>query len=375
MKKKLLALFSGLIILTSCANNESAKGKESLETSSDVATKSEISVEKDKNQDDDLEKYSVNIYDYFDTITTFTAYNKNEEEFKKYEKLVKEEMKKYHELFNSYDEFDGVNNFYTINKMAGVEPVKVDKAIIDLTKEGIKWYEETNGNINIAAGSLLKIWTDFRENANDHPDQAKLPERSELEEAGKHMDISAIEINEEDSTVFIKDKDVQIDIGAIGKGYATELIKQDLIKAGLKHGILSVGGDVALIGDNPARENRKYAIAIQDPNQKDSGSYPSIVDVVGTSVVTSGDYQRFFEIDGRKYHHIVDVNTLEPSTKYKSVTVILEDIGHADALSTALFIEDLEEGKKLAEKYGAEAFWIDHDDKEYRTDGYKNYEK
>lgn len=370
MKKTILAILSLSLVLSACSNDKKAK-EENIISSEPLANESQVT----ETKEGDREKFQVTIYDYFDTVTTFTAYTKDEEEFNKYKDLVEEKMGYYHKLFNSYDGFKGVNNFYTINQMAGKEPVKVEKPVIDLVKIGQEWYEETNGKIDIGAGSLLSIWTKFRDDANANPKNAKLPERSKLEEAAKHMDINAIEVNEDESTVYINDKDVQIDIGAIGKGYATELIKQDLIKEGLKNGILSVGGDVAIIGDNPSRDKGKFAIAVENPDRNKDKDYSSIVYVTNTSVVTSGDYQRYFEIDGRKYHHIIDVDTLEPSTKYKSITVIMDDIGQADALSTALFVEDIKKGEELAKKFNAEVFWIDTNGKEYKTEGYKKLEE
>lgn len=370
MKKSLLIILSLSLVLSACSNDKDNE-KGNIISSEPLATESEVK----ENKEGDKEKFEVTFYDFFDTVTTFTAYTENEEEFNKYKQLVEDKMEYYHKLFNSYNEYKDVNNFYTINQMAGKKPVKVEQPVIDLVKIGQEWYDETDGKIDIAAGSLLKIWTDFRNNANADPDNAKLPSKSELEEASKHMNMDAIEVNEDDSTVYINDKDVQIDVGAIGKGYATELIKRELIRAGLENGILSVGGDVAIIGDNPVKENRNYAIAVLSPDTKIDNSYASIVYVTNTSVVTSGDYQRYFEIDGRKYHHIIDVETLEPSTKYKSITVVLDDIGEADAISTALFVMDIDEGKEFAEKHGAEVFWIDAAGNEYKTDGYEKIEE
>ncbi|MDD7305486.1 MAG: FAD:protein FMN transferase [Peptoniphilaceae bacterium] len=369
MKKTLLIILSLSLVLTACKNEKTNK-EENIISPDSMDNQSQVTHTKEG----DAEKFQVTIYDYFDTVTTFTAYNNSQEEFEKYKNIVEKEMGYYHKLFNSYDSFEGVNNFYTINQKAGKEPVKVDKAVIDLIKVGQKWYKETDGKINIGAGSLLGIWNKFRDDANANPEKAKLPSKTELEKASQNMDINAIEVNEKDSTVYINKKDVQIDIGAIGKGYATELIKQDLIKAGLKNGILSVGGDVAIIGDNPTRDKKKFAIAVQDPDLSKE-DFSSVVYVTNTSVVTSGDYQRYFEINGRKYHHIIDIDTLEPSTKYKSVTVIMDDIGQADALSTALFVEDRDKGEELAKKYKAQVFWIATDGKEYKTPGYEKLEK
>lgn len=336
---------------------------------------SNVSTEKvESNSKKELKKYETTIYDYFDTITTFSAYCKNEEEFNKYKDLVEKRMAEYHKLFNNYDKFNGVNNITTLNENAGVKKVKLDKKIIDLLVQGKKWYKETDGDINICYGRVLKIWLDQREAALNDKKNAKLPNEEELNEAGKYKNIDALEIDEKNQTAFINDKNVQVDIGGIGKGYATELIKNELIEKGLETGILSVGGDVAIIGENPTKKDGEFKIAVQDPSLSEDHPYSSVVAIKNTSLVTSGDYQRYFEIDGKKYHHIIDPNTNFPSTNFKSVSVMTDDIAKADALSTTLFIKDLDEGKKLAEKYKSEALWIDQDGKMYKTKNWDKYE-
>ncbi|MDY3006148.1 FAD:protein FMN transferase [Anaerococcus porci] len=371
IKKSVLALIL-LLNLTACSNKEVKKVEPASKESLGIEDKKKSS--KDDTSASELQKYETSIYDYFDTITSFTAYCKNEDEYNKYKELVESEMAKYHKLFNNYDSYKDINNITTINEKAGKEKVKVDQSIIDLIKEGKKWYKETDGDINIAYGRVLQIWSDYREEGLNNKDKARLPKDEELDEASKHKNIDAIEIDENEKTVYISDPDVQIDIGGIGKGYATELIKRDLIKNGLKSGLLSVGGDVAIIGNNPKKGVDNFKIAIKDPSLSEKNPYAAIVSVKDTSVVTSGDYERFYEVDGKRYHHIIDPKTNYPSTNFKSVSVILDDIGQADALSTALFIKDLDEGKKLLEKFKAEAMWIDKDNKVYKSAGWDKFD-
>ncbi|EEB37119.1 ApbE family protein [Anaerococcus hydrogenalis DSM 7454] len=339
-KIKLTIVGLGLCLALSSCNKKVEKVKPEAKSK----VESSISTE---NSNQEVKKYETTIYDYFDTITTFSAYCQNEEEFNKYKDLVEKRMAEYHKLFNNYDKFDGVNNVTTLNENAGKEKVKLDKKIIDLLNEGKKWYKETDGDINICYGRVLKIWLDHRE--------------------------AALE-DEKNQTAYINDKEVQVDIGGIGKGYATELIKDELIEKGLKSGILSVGGDVAIIGENPTKKDGNFKIAVQDPSLSEEHPYSSIVAIKNTSLVTSGDYQRYFEIDGKRYHHIIDPNTNYPSTNFKSVSVMTDDISKADALSTALFIKNLEEGKKLAKKYKVEAYWIDQDGNTFKTENWDKYE-
>lgn len=373
-KIKISFLVLGLCLALSSCNKKIEKVKPEAKSNINSETNQENSSETNESNKNKEKKYDVTIYDYFDTITTFTAYCKNEEEFNKYKDLVDKRMAEYHKLFNSYDKFENVNNFTTINENAGKEKVKVDQKIIDIIKEGKKWYKETDGDIDIAYGRVLKIWLDLREAYEKDKKSVKLPSEQELEEAGKHKNIDAIEVDEKNKTVYINDKDVQIDIGGIGKGYATELIKRELKEKGLKTGILSVGGDVAIIGKNPTRKSGLFKIAIKDPSLSEIHPYACVVAVDNTSVVTSGDYERYFELNGKRYHHIIDPKTNYPSTKFKSVSVITDDIAQADALSTALFIKDLKEGKKLAEKYKAAAYWIDQDGNTFKTDNWDKYQ-
>ena len=383
--KKILMILALAATLSACANINEKENieKPKLEAVKDGFTQADDNKNKEDNSSvesednpqvtdtTELEKHTEKVYEYFDTITTFMAYTKDEEEFNHYVSVLNEELKKYHELYNSYDAFEGVNNFRTINENAGKEAVAVDPKIIELIEYSKEMYDLTGGKINIAMGSLLGLWHDAREISVNNPDEAKIPEESVLKKASSHKDINAIEIDKEKNTVYISDPDVRIDIGAIGKGYATKIIAKRLEEEGLKHGILSVGGDDVLIGDNPASENSYYKIAIQNPDLKDKENpYSSVVSLINTSVVTSGDYQRYFMVDGKRYHHIIDPETMYPSTKWRSVSVILDDIAEADTISTYLFILDYEEGLEFAKKVGAEVLWIDEDYNSFATEGW-----
>lgn len=346
-----MALILGLVLM-SCQQEE---------------TKSEV-------QTSSLEKYDEVIYEYMDTVTSFLAYASSEEEFEEYRDTLIADLKKYNQLFNTYKDFDGVNNVKTINENAGIKPVEVDPEIIELIEYGFQMHELTDGKINIALGSLLSLWHDYREEALNNPKNASLPSDQEIEEAASHSDINAIKIDKEKNTVYIKDPNVNLDIGAIAKGYAIKKMEANLKKAGLSHGILSVGGDDVLIGPNPTKETGKWKIAIQNPNLSADDPYSSIIDLRDTTVVTSGDYQRFYKLKDEVYHHIIDPETNMPARYFKSVSVIHKDIALADALSTYLFTVDLKEGKEIAKKFDAEVLWIDLDDNYYKTPGWESSE-
>lgn len=359
--RKLLACLMIGLTLASCQSKDN-ENKPSTATTINTQTENE-------NQ-----KRETVIYDYMDTVTSFVAYTDTEEEFEKYKQLLTEDLKKFHQFYNTYKDFDGVNNVKTINENAGTKPVEVDPEIIELIEFGFQMYDLTDGKINIALGNLLSLWHNYREEALNNPKDARVPSKEELEEAASHSNIEAVEIDKENNTVYISDPDVKLDIGAIAKGLAIKKIESHLIEAGLKHGILSVGGDDVLIGPNPTKEAGKWKIAIQNPALTSDNPYSSIINLRDTTVVTSGDYQRFYKVGDEIYHHIIDPETNMPSRYFRSVSVVHKDIAIADTLSTYLFVVDLEKGMEIAKEFDAEVLWIDKEDNYYKTDGWESFE-
>ena len=380
--KKIFYPLALVLLLASCGkeDNGNLTNTGQVSQAEDKSTnkdeqKEENSAEGSTDQGQALEKLDKTYYDYFDTVTTYLTYSDDKEGFEKACDLLEKDLARYHKLYNSYDSFEGVNNFKTINDKAGIEPVKVDPEIIELVEYSKKMYELTDGTINIAMGSLLGLWHEYREMSIDNPDKAALPPEKELVAKSKHKNIDAIEIDKDKSTVYINDPNVQIDIGAIGKGFATEKMANHLKENGFTRGILSVGGDDVIMGDNPNSSTGNWKIAVQNPFLEDKDNpYSSVVSVKNTSVVTSGDYQRFFTVNGKNYHHIIDPETMYPSDKWKSVSVKADSISLADTLSTYFFIIDHEQGLKKAKENKVEVFWIDKEGNEYKTDGWEAME-
>ena len=266
-----------------------------------------------------------------------------------------------------------MNNIKTINDNAGKEPVEVDPEIIALLKLGIEMEEQTDGNVNIAMGSVLSIWHDYREAGMNDPKQAKLPEMEELQAAAEHTDIHGIVIDEQASTVYLKDPEMSLDVGSIGKGYAVQKVaeyaKEEL---GVTSMLFSVGGNVCAIGGHP--DGTPWRIGIQNPDVDSDQAYLQKVSVQDVSVVTSGNYQRYYEVDGKRYCHIINPQTLLPADTFSSVTVITPDSGIADALSTTLFNMSLEEGMQFVkEQDQVEAMWVSEDGKIAYSDGFEAY--
>ncbi|MBP0962807.1 MAG: FAD:protein FMN transferase, partial [Oscillospiraceae bacterium] len=195
------------------------------------------------------------------------------------------------------------------------------------------------------------------------PDKASLPDMEKLQQAAQHVDFEKVVIDQAASTVYISDPLLRLDVGAIAKGWAVQRVAENA-----PEGILiSVGGNVCATGPKDS-EGTPWVIGIQDPYS--DGNLCAVYLSKGC-VVTSGDYQRTYEVDGKKYHHIIDPATLMPSTYWQSVTIVCEDSGLADALSTALFVLPLEEGRALAEKYNVQAYWFAGPGEEYMTPGFE----
>ena len=296
--------------------------------------------------------YEATFLDVFDTVTTLKGPAESKETFSEISESVRRELAHYHRLFDVYQDYEGVNNLKTVNDNAGVGPVAVEGAVLDLLEDCIRYYGLTDGRVNVAMGSVLKLWHEARNDGLDDPANAYLPDPEKLAEAAASMDIESIVIDREASTVYISDPNVRLDVGAIAKGWAAQRVAERA-PAGL---LLSVGGNVCATG--PKYPDTPWVIGVRDPRGSAS-DYLHTLYVSGGSIVTSGDYQRCYMVDGKLYHHIIDPDTQMPSEYWSSVTVICTDSGLADALSTALFLLPLEAGQTLLDKTGAEAMWVD----------------
>ena len=308
-------------------------------------------------------QYTVTFLDLFDTVTTVTHLGGSQAQFDEDSKAIRAELERYHRLFDIYNDYPGLNNLKTVNDQAGIAPVVVDRVIIDLLLDCRSYHELTGGRVNAAMGSVLSLWHDARNDGINDPMNAQLPKAEKLEAALEHISFDALIIDEEASTVYLSDPEASLDVGAIAKGWATQRVAESA-----PEGILiSVGGNVCATGPKNA-EGTPWVIGIQDPDG--DGNIHTIY-VTGGSVVTSGDYQRVYYVDGVPYHHIIDPDTAMPASHWRSVTVVSADSGLADALSTALFLLPLEEGEALAAKCGAEVLWIDFEGNESMTPGFR----
>lgn len=304
------------------------------------------------------ERFEAQYLVLFDTVTQIIAYMDSEEEFAKNSESIHDNLEEYHQLFDIYHDYEGINNIKTINENAGIQPVKVDKRIIDMLLYAKEAYTLTDGKMNVAFGSVLKIWHEYRTIGMEEPNNAQLPPVELLQSAAKHTDINDLIIDTEKSTVFLADPDMSLDVGAIAKGYAVEQVAQLAIEKGFTSGLISVGGNVRVIGKK-GEDDQLWNVGVQNPDIESDQAYLHVAYITDFSLVTSGNYMRYYTVDGKRYHHIINPETLYPSDYFDSVTIICKDSGQADALSTAVYNMPFEQGLALIESLpDTEALWI-----------------
>lgn len=322
--KKVLLIISFLLLLTGCSNS----------------------------------KTSYNMF-YMDTYVEVKLYGVSEKESKNVFKEIDKIYSKYHKLTDRYNEYEDVKNvFYLNNVLKKYEEVLIPSELSELIEYGIEMYDKTEGYVNIAIGNVIDIWKSYREEGKN------IPKTYELMNAGS-IDIDDIFIND---NIFKKTSNVKLDLGAYAKGYVTELVGEYLESNGYNKYLINAGGNVKV---GTKYKSSKYAVGLEEPF-KETEIYKKIY-VEDVSVVTSGSYQRYYEVDGVNYNHIINPITLFPDNYTKSVTVITKDSGYADILSTYLFLMPIEDGiEYVNELEGVEAIW--YSDQIYYSEGFNMYE-
>ena len=360
MKKTLLALsLSGLLILSGCKDKDAGNiKKEDVKANQEVAA---VEVNKDGL------KQEIEFYGTFDTVVKIAIYTDDDKFAKENLTYAKERYEELHKLFDNYKTYPGLVNVKTINDNAGIKPVVVNDTLFKLIKDSIDDYNNISHNTNIALGPVTKLWNEFSELYDGGKTKKEvialkgeaLPSDKELEKLRPFTDVGKIKLDEEKNEVYLE-KGMALDLGATAKGFATELVARELEDRGVKSSIISAGGNVRIIG-RPIDGRDNFNIGIQNPNLESPENILTSLNVTNTSIVTSGDYQRYFDLDGVRYCHIIDPDTLKPAHEIKSATVIKEDSGLCDFLSTAAFNSSDEEIQALSDKTGAAIIWVDKD--------------
>ena len=321
-------------------------------------------------------KYTAHSLDYFDTVTTITGYETDRETFDRVSGEILALLGEYHRLYTIYHRFDGMENLCTVNELqnGAHRTVQVDSRIIEMLTYAKEMYVQTNGKLNVAMGSVLSLWHQYRTAGLEDPSAATLPPMDALEAAREHTDINALLIDTKNCTVHITDPKMTLDVGAIAKGYAVEMAGRMLEERGITGHVINVGGNIRTVGGKPNGE--RWLAGIENPDDSSDDPYVAYVELAGESIVTSGSYQRYYTVNGQRYHHIIDSETLMPTEGFLSVSVICKNSAQGDALSTALFCMPLDEGLALVESLpDVEALWILPNGTQRTSSGFSAYLK
>jgi thiamine biosynthesis lipoprotein len=240
-----------------------------------------------------------------------------------------------------------------VNAAAGTAPVIVNKDTFKVIKRAVFFAEISGGAFDPSVGSLVSLW-------GIGGDNERVPSPEEIDNTLPLINWRHIELDEGTHSVFLKHKGMKLDLGAIAKGYAADEAAAIIKNAGIKRAIIDFGGNIVTLGEK--KDKSLWKVGIQNPN-KNRGIYFGVLQLETSgkqTVVTSGAYERFFEIDGTRYHHILSTVTGYPvKNGLLSVTVIASDSTDADALSTSLFALGFEEGIKLLDSFpGTEAIFV-----------------
>lgn len=325
----------------------------------------------------DLKKESDVHTSYFDSMIAINLYvaedtdeSVTDEIFDKSEALLED----IHRQADRYNTYSGVTNVMTLNENP-TDTHTVDEELFELLTLSKEYHALTNGYFDITMGPVLDIWNDHLEACNEDGN-CSVPSDATLSAAGEFVGIEKLTLNEETREVTMEEN-MNLNLGGVAKGYATNKLS-DLLKSydEVESFLINAGtSNIEVYGDHPTRESDLWHIGVTDPtNPNDPYGYAGVKLDSGTSLVTSGDYVRYFEVDGQRYHHLINPNTLEPSYHHRSVTVVIEDGSIGDIISTAAFLMEPSESQDFIEGLeDVEAVWYLDDDTIETSSGFDEY--
>lgn len=244
-----------------------------------------------------------------------------------------------------------------INQNAGIKAVKVSKELFDLIKRSKHISKLTRGYFDISFASINKIW-DFNKKYEQPPDSLA------IKNSVSKINYQNIILNEEQQSVFLKEKGMKIGFGAIGKGFVAEYIKKIWKAQDVKAGLINASGDLTCLGTPPNSQGWKIAITNPFDKTKNLGWF----DLNDSAVVTSGGYEKFIEINAKRYAHIINPKTGWPAQGLASVTIFCANAELADALATAVFVMGADMGMSLINQLeGVEGLLVDNEGKIYKS--------
>lgn len=291
-----------------------------------------------------------------DTQIDISVHGLNKEQFDSLSKKMFGEMMEMENIFSSHISDSDINR---INEAAGRESVKVEEETIFVLQKALEVAEISEGAFDPTIGPLLELW-------GFGTDETRVPAAEELNKVLPLINYRAVQIDEENSTVFLPEPGMKIDLGGIAKGFIVDRGQRVAETFSATALFINAGGDISIKGIKPTGD--RWKIAVQDPRSPEE--WVAIIEMDEGSVATSGDYQRFFEEGGEIFHHILDPRTGFPSGNVSSVSILAADTLMSDALSTAVFVLGLEKGMELLKSLdGVEGVIIDKEGEIHLTPG------
>ncbi|WP_394130778.1 FAD:protein FMN transferase [Shewanella maritima] len=314
-------------------------------------------------------KATLNTVKYFGTSVTITVFNQPQSQAKKQLCHALNVIQEYHFLASNYSTYPHVTNIKTINE-SPTDLHQIDPLLTDLLAQSIAWHDKSQGYFNIALSPVIDLWREKRfacMKAKNKQTGCQIPTQHALEQAAQFTQITDIKLDTKQHNIRLK-QGMKIDLGGIAKGWMTEKVFQQLVADGVNQFMIDAGGNIRHKGLHP--QQRLFATAIEDPLCKKSeyqlatcanfdGQYHEVIAGENITVVSSGNYLRYFEVGGKQYHHLIDPTTLAPKSTGVATTVILDDNQiYADVISTSLFLMPLEQAIAFANKHDyIEAVW------------------
>lgn len=293
-------------------------------------------------------------------------------------------IKRYHQLASDYSTYTGVTNIKSLN-LAPTQTHHVEPELFELIEMGIQWHEISKGYFNIAIGPVVQLWRQQRFTCEQQDGvHCAIPSQQALEEAATHTKISNITLDKTNHSVTMADG-MSLDMGGIAKGWMVEKVLNYLKHQGVRSVVINAGGNIRHFGQHP--QERAFVTAIENPVcRKHQFQLPScdqlpiryseVIKGEDITVVTSGNYLKYYQVDDREYHHIIDPTTLYPKQGGVATSVVLSS-NHvfADVLSTTLFLMPTKQAQALAESLPyLEAMWtLDESGNRLYSSGFSRY--
>ena len=256
------------------------------------------------------------------------------------EKNIDKSINEIQRIENLISEWKPETQISEVNKNAGIKPVKVDAEVFALTEKAIYFSKLTDGAFDISIVAMDKIWK-FDDSMNE------LPSEESIKNSVKNVGYQNIILDKINSTIFLKNKGMKIGFGSIGKGYAADKTRELMQSFGVKSGIINASGDISAWGNQP--DGKPWAIRINNPFKDDK--IAAVLYLKENAVTTSGSYEKYAEINGKRFSHIMNPKTGYPSTGLTSVTIIGPNATMANGFSTSIMVLGKKEGLKLIKKF------------------------